>query len=149
MHPFSLISLFYFYQCNQQSNSLAGNTIDYTPNFNFVGDDTFIYEISDGNTGKSQATVTVTVTNTNDPPVAVDDYTTVAFEGTIRITNTHFVDASALNGNVADRDPDGDTLSFSSLVSTVSSKGGTLTSVAGGTFLQFCSTGFILSKCYL
>ena len=49
----------------------------YTPNANFNGTDTFTYEVSDGNGGTAQATVTITVNAVNDAPVAVDDtYTT-------------------------------------------------------------------------
>jgi large repetitive protein len=47
--------------------------ITYTPNANFVGNDTFTYTISDGNGGADTATVTVTIANANDPPNADDD----------------------------------------------------------------------------
>ncbi|MEO0356529.1 MAG: Ig-like domain-containing protein, partial [Cyanobacteria bacterium P01_A01_bin.3] len=39
----------------------ADGTFTYTPNANFVGTDTFIYTISDGNGGTDTATVTITV----------------------------------------------------------------------------------------
>jgi VCBS repeat-containing protein len=45
----------------------------YTPDLNWYGVDTFIYEASDG-TLADTATVTITVNPVNDPPVAVDDY---------------------------------------------------------------------------
>jgi hypothetical protein len=51
----------------------AGNSVLYTPDANFEGEDTFTYTVSDGNGGKTTATVTITVRNANDDPVAVDD----------------------------------------------------------------------------
>ncbi len=48
---------------------INGDNIEYTPEINFYGVDTFVYTISDGNGGTDTATVTVTVTNTNDAPV--------------------------------------------------------------------------------
>ena len=41
----------------------------YTPASNFHGQDSFIYEVSDGNGGTARATVTLTVMPANDPPV--------------------------------------------------------------------------------
>ena len=51
----------------------ADGTVDYTPNPNFVGTDTFTYEISDGNGGTDIATVTVTVDEEDLQPDARDD----------------------------------------------------------------------------
>ena len=39
----------------------ADGTFTYTPNNNFNGTDSFVYEVSDGNGGTAQATVTITV----------------------------------------------------------------------------------------
>ncbi|KPJ58544.1 MAG: hypothetical protein AMJ46_14050, partial [Latescibacteria bacterium DG_63] len=50
-----------------------GTDVTYTPNANYHGTDSFIYEVSDGNGGTDTATVTVTVNPVNDPPVANDD----------------------------------------------------------------------------
>jgi VCBS repeat-containing protein len=47
----------------------------YTPDANWNGLDSFIYEISDGDQTDT-ATVTITVNPVDDPPVAVDDYVT-------------------------------------------------------------------------
>ncbi len=49
------------------------NTVDYTPNGDFNGIDTFTYQINDGNFGTDTAVVTVTVDPVNDVPVAVVD----------------------------------------------------------------------------
>ncbi|MDX1459473.1 MAG: Ig-like domain-containing protein [Xanthomonadales bacterium] len=54
--------------------SIAGDKISYTPNPGFFGTDTFTYTIDDGFQGQDTATVTVTVEESNEPPVAVDDY---------------------------------------------------------------------------
>jgi hypothetical protein len=49
------------------------STIDYTPDPDFYGIDTFTYTIQDANGGAATATVTVTVTNTQDDPTAFPD----------------------------------------------------------------------------
>jgi len=48
---------------------INGGNIEYTPETDFSGVDTFDYTIDDGNGGSDTATVTVTVTNANDAPV--------------------------------------------------------------------------------
>ncbi|MEN6418077.1 MAG: Ig-like domain-containing protein, partial [Clostridiaceae bacterium] len=50
--------------------------IKYTPNENYVGEDSFSYTISDGHTGTATAFVYVTVTNVNDAPTAMPDEAT-------------------------------------------------------------------------
>ena len=50
------------------SIAMGGMAVVYTPAANFNGTDSFIYTISDGNGGTSQATVTVTVNPVNDAP---------------------------------------------------------------------------------
>ncbi len=59
--------------------------IRYTPNANYVGDDSFTYTVSDGNGGTATATVSVTVLNVNDAPVAVDDTATASEDGSVTI----------------------------------------------------------------
>ena len=71
----------------------------YTPNANFFGSDSFVYEVSDGNGGTAQATVNITVGSVNDGPVAADD--------TFVTTEDASLTDSVL-GN--DSDTDGDTL---------------------------------------
>ncbi|NNM15472.1 MAG: tandem-95 repeat protein, partial [Bacteroidia bacterium] len=53
-----------------------GDSITYTPNANFNGNDTLTYVISDGNGGTDTAIVVITVDPINDAPVAVDDTAT-------------------------------------------------------------------------
>ena len=52
---------------------LPDGTIDYTPNPDFFGMDTFTYTLADASGRTSTATVTVTVVNIQDPPVANAD----------------------------------------------------------------------------
>jgi len=52
---------------------LPNGTIDYTPNVDFFGTDTFTYTLADASGRMDTATVTVTVNNVQDPPVANAD----------------------------------------------------------------------------
>ena len=51
----------------------ANGTFTYTPNANFNGTDSFVYQVTDGNGGSAQATVNITVNSINDDPVAAND----------------------------------------------------------------------------
>ncbi|MEE3370848.1 MAG: Ig-like domain-containing protein [Planctomycetota bacterium] len=51
--------------------------LEYAPALNFFGDETFQYQIEDGNGGVATAVVTVSVAPVNDPPMAMDDVYTV------------------------------------------------------------------------
>ncbi len=53
-------------------------SIDYTPDADFNGADSFEYTIGDGNGGEDTATVDVTVDPVNDDPVAEDDEASTA-----------------------------------------------------------------------
>lgn len=70
----------------------------YTPNANFAGTDTFVYQIDDGGTNFDSATVTITVTPVNDVPVAVADAYTMTQATILSIA------APGILGN--DTDPD-------------------------------------------
>jgi len=52
---------------------IADDSIQYTPNADFAGSDSFIYRIHDNYGASDTAEVFITVTNINDAPVAVDD----------------------------------------------------------------------------
>jgi len=54
----------------------VGDSLIYTPNANFNGNDHFTYTISDGQGGTSSATVTITINPVNDAPVVNDDFAT-------------------------------------------------------------------------
>ena len=101
-------------------------TFDYTPDADFAGTDSFTYAVSDGNGGSDQATVTLAVGAVNDAPVAQDDSFSLSEDGALTGENV-----LADNGNGADSDIDGDTLTVS-LVSDVSN--GSLTLNPDGTF---------------
>lgn len=51
--------------------AIVDNQIQYTPNTNFIGSDTFSYTISDGNNATDSAVVTISINNR--PPTAVND----------------------------------------------------------------------------
>ena len=87
-------------------------TILYTPNSSFSGQDSFVYEISDGQGGTATATVTVTVgSQANSNPVANDDAASASYETPVTV---------AVLTN--DSDADGDSLSVApTLVSGPSS----------------------------
>ncbi|MEZ4868830.1 MAG: Ig-like domain-containing protein [Caldilineaceae bacterium] len=51
----------------------ADGSFSYTPDANFSGNDSFAYQLSDGQANSNIATVTIIVNAVNDAPVAVDD----------------------------------------------------------------------------
>jgi len=68
-------------------------TYTYTPNKDYIGNDSFSVIVTDGNGGTIVIVVNISVTPVNDPPVAVDDsYTTL--------------EDKALTGNVLSNDND-------------------------------------------
>ncbi|MFL6200116.1 MAG: Ig-like domain-containing protein [Thermoanaerobaculia bacterium] len=90
------------------SPSLNGKYVIYTPTANANGSDSFTYTISDGQGGTSTATVAMTITPVNDVPDAVADSVTTPEDTPV-----------TFNPRTNDTDADGDTL--------------TITSVNGGT----------------
>lgn len=114
---------------NVNNGSLVLNsngTFTYTPNENFYGADSFVYEISDGHGGVAEATVNITVESVADTPLLNTDVYTVIEDGTLTTT--------LLNGVlINDSDGDGDTLTVNATpVMDVSH--GVLTLSADGTF---------------
>ncbi|MEX2447971.1 MAG: Ig-like domain-containing protein [Solirubrobacterales bacterium] len=106
-------------------------TVDYTPEADFNGEDSFVFKVTDGDGASDEATVTVTVEAVNDAPVAEDDaYSTGEGE-------TLAVEAPGVLGN--DSDVDGDSLA-ASLVSGPSN--GTLELNADGSLAYEPETGF-------
>lgn len=95
-----------------------GSVISYTPLAGFTGDETFSYEISDGNTGTASALVTVTVSApVNEAPVANDDYATVTRNlGTDN--NSVIIDVAA-----NDTDADSSIVPTTVVVTTAAKKG--------------------------
>jgi hypothetical protein len=95
--------------------SASGNgtsqTISYTPDANYNGSDSFVVQISDGNSGTDTITVNVTINNVNDPPVITEGATT---SQTVNEDNT-------LNFTLNATDIDNDTITWS--ISTNGSNG--------------------------
>lgn len=69
------------------SVTIVSGTVEYTPDENFNGQDSFSYLVTDGNGGTTSTTVTVTVTSVNDAPVATDDTFTTDEDTRLRITS--------------------------------------------------------------
>lgn len=86
-----------------QAQVISKFFVEYTPDLNFNGEDTFTYTVSDGEVTDT-ATVTVTVTAVPDAPVAGDDGETIDEDGSISI------DVLA-----NDSDADGETLAIASV----------------------------------
>jgi len=55
-------------------------TVDYTPNADYNGGDSFVYQANDGNGGTDNATVTITVAPVNDPPTFLAGPTVTVLE---------------------------------------------------------------------
>src|SRR5207247_2490871 len=107
---------------------ISGANIVFTPATNFFGTATIGYTISDGNGGTASALITVTVTagGPNDPPVAVNDFTNTVEDVAVTI--------QPLDN---DSDPDGDTLT----ITTVSPTNGTA-SISGANVVFTPATNF-------
>ncbi len=104
----------------------ADGTFTYDPAENFNGTDSFEYTLTDGSLTDT-ATVTITVNAVNDAPVAVDDDFTVAED--TQLTGNVLLD----NGNGADFDVDGPSLTVVAATITTA-EGGTVVLNADGTF---------------
>jgi len=89
---------------NGRITVLPDGTIDYTPDLNFFGVDTFTYTLADASGRTSTATVEVTVVNVQDSPVANADS-----GNTTEDTTLANIDVLA-----NDSDPDNDTLTITS-----------------------------------
>ena len=111
--------------------SINGNgTIDYTPDADYDGPDSFTYTVCDPSANCSMATVTVTVTPVNDPPTANDDAATVQAGHSSPV---------AVLAN--DTDPDG-TLDPASVVVLSPPTHGTATVKATGTIRYTADPGY-------
>ena len=84
------------------SATILGNQIQYTPDANFNGGDSFTYTVSDGNGGTDTANVSVTVNSVNDVPVANPDSGSTSEDTSVGI-----------NVIANDSDADGDSLTVS------------------------------------
>ncbi|HEX9770782.1 MAG TPA: Ig-like domain-containing protein, partial [Kiloniellales bacterium] len=96
----------------------------------------FTYRVDDGQGGTDTAIATITVAGTNDAPVAQDDSFSGA-EDTPLVGNV-----LADNGNGADSDIDGDSLTVTTTGSIATAAGGTVTMNADGSFTYTPASGF-------
>jgi gliding motility-associated-like protein len=114
-------ALTYTIVTNVSSGTLTPNgnagLFTYTPNIDFSGNDSFVYEVSDGNGGTDQATVYITVLAGPDVVAVNDQYTVNEDE--------------VLNGDVSENDTNTDGFIYTV---TSGTSNGTLTLNADGTF---------------
>ena len=114
----------------------SNGAFSYTPDLNFSTADSFVYQVSDGNGGTAQATVTLTVNAVNDLPVAVDDSYSFAEDFTwVRAVT----DGDQLLSN--DTDADGDVLTVNTTPVTGVSNGA-LTLNSDGSFTYIPDANF-------
>ena len=118
---FDSVTLTYTIVTNVSSGTLTPNgnegLFTYTPNTDFSGNDSFVYEVSDGNGGTDSATVYITVLAGPDVVAINDQYTVNEDE--------------VLNGDVSENDTNTDGFIYTV---TSGTSNGTLTLNADGTF---------------
>ena len=111
---------------NGSPDDPTDDTIDYTPNADFNGSDSFSYIITDANGDTSEATVNVTVDAVDDTPTAVDDELTVEEDSVAGIANQ--IDVST-NDAIGGDGGDGEDFVLNSAPSN-----GTVTELSDGVF---------------
>lgn len=107
----------------------ADGAVEYRPDLNFYGADSFAYRFSTGGVLSTTATVTITVNPVNDAPTAAYDSVSTAF-------NTAVVIGALSN----DADPDGDALSIAAV--TGAPTGGTVVVNPDNTFTYTPNAGY-------
>jgi Big-like domain-containing protein len=123
---------------NGTVKSNADGTVNYRPNADFNGADSFRYTIRDGNGGSATGTVNVTVTPQPDAPDAVDDSAATTPGNPVTV---------AVLAN--DTDVDGDTLAIVAVTQgahgSVTHNGTTVTYSPGGGFISSDSFTYTIS----
>jgi len=117
-------------------------TFTYTPNADFNGSDSFVYQIVDGNGGSAQALVTINVASINDAPVALDDALNA------QPNTSGLIDGDLLIAN--DMDVEGDTLTLVGLTQPTSgfvalNPDGTIVYIPNGGFVGLDSFTYTVS----
>lgn len=83
-------------------------TVNYTPNLNYNGGDSFVFRANDGNGGTDDATATITIAPVNDPPSFLAGPTVTALEDSVAQTYVNW--ATAISPGTADES--GQTVTF-------------------------------------
>jgi hypothetical protein len=83
-------------------------TVDYTPDLDFNGSDSFVFQANDGNGGTDSATATITVNAVNDPPSFLAGPTVTVLEDSGAQTYTNW--ATSISAGPADES--GQTVTF-------------------------------------
>ena len=119
----------------------ADGTFVYSPNAEFNGSDSFVYQVCDDGTPNecAQATVNITINAVQDAPVAADDSYSTIEDVPLNIS------APGILGN--DSDIDGDALTVIGL-NAISASGGTLIWNADGSFDYTPPAGFTGDEVY-
>lgn len=109
------------------------------PNGDFAGDDSFTYEVGDGQGRPAGATVQVTVRPVNDTPVAGDDELAVQVDSVERVAIVQIPVEQVLQNDV---DADGDALSVAAVApeGRVRIEGGTIQFALAGASFTFTYT---------
>lgn len=113
----------------------------YTPANNFVGTDTFTYQIGDGSLLSNTATINITVTQANTPPTVQNDTSYVTGR------NTPLSVATAQGVLTNDSDSEQTTLTAVP-ITTTSANGSSLTLNANGSFTYTPGVGFVGSDTF-
>ena len=112
----------------------SDGTFSYTPNADFHGNDSFDYEVIDGNGGRAEGTVNITVNPVNDAPVAVNSNFTTNEDTPLNLVTGSILDnASDPDNNIGD-------LVIRQLTTTID---GTLTLNPDGTFEYVPDANFV------
>ena len=114
---------------NGTVSDLGNGVLQYTPNQGFVGEDVFLYAVSDPDGATSVASVAVSVLRPNTPPIAIEDEIDTN-EGT----------AATVNVLANDSDPDGDNFSVNAFTQGMN---GSVVNLGDGVFEYTPNAGFI------
>jgi len=108
--------------------SIVGDSIVYTPNSGYSGNDSFDYTITDNNGNSETATVLIMITDVNMPPSAVDDS---------RETDQNVPVTVTVLAN--DTDPEGDTL----MITDVGTPSNGTASISGSSIVYTPATDYV------
>ncbi|MEL7038204.1 MAG: Ig-like domain-containing protein [Cyanobacteria bacterium J06592_8] len=109
--------------------TLTDNIFTYTPNPGFIGSDSFLYNINDGNGGIDTATVILNIVSPGSP-IAVDDNASTSVNQPVEI-----------NVLLNDSDPDGDPLTINTF--DLNSDNGGIITENNGVLVYTPASGFI------